>query len=159
MAKFASRPKPLKFSPALRTKLIAHAKKTLLTNETLEQLKKLPVGQRLTLAAGIARLVTRAVPTGVLVLAVPVAELRQIPNYPYPQIGEDGTPTGPPVTQDVVALIWQTVQFGVRFHFLYRPLGFQHWIKPPFVAENARLGMAAIVFPAGEYEFLPYPET
>lgn len=89
-------------------------------------------------------------------LAVPVAETKELEDFPYPVIDEGGIMIDMQII-DVTVLSWVTHQHSIRWHFLYREAGSTVWKKPPFVSENAPLGMAAIVLPTGSYEFLPLP--
>lgn len=88
-------------------------------------------------------------------LVVPVIEGRELANFSYPNLDENDMPTGGYTTMDVTLAVFVTEQHEARWDLLYRPAGGLVWRKPPIVAENARLGMAAVVLAQGSYEFLP----
>lgn len=84
----------------------------------------------------------------------PVTEEVEIPNFPYPVVGDDGILIHY-TNITVTALRWVTTQHGLRWDFMYRPTGTVVPLKPPIVAENAQQGQAAVVLPQGSYEWLP----
>lgn len=90
-------------------------------------------------------------------MLAPVTEEKVINNYPLPVFDEAGILIGYE-TQDVVALIWDSVQFGARFHFQYRAAGSNGvWLNAPAEYTNALAGKSSIILPFGNYEYLPYP--
>lgn len=95
-------------------------------------------------------------------MLVPVADARNVDNYPFPNLGLDGMPIGGFTLINVTILQWQSVQFAKEWSFEFRPAGtHQPWEQPPLVVENARAGMEAAIIPRREgvleYEFMPLP--
>lgn len=86
----------------------------------------------------------------------PVMQFTHIPAFTYPIFGDDGLTIIGWETIPVTAANWVTIQFGLRWDWMYRVTGTVVPIKPPIVFENSQMGMASIVLPAtATYEYLP----
>lgn len=133
-----------------RTAIIARLNGDVFTPATKQRLKKYTTS-RAVRSLGMALVVPVAAPASIV---VPTAETKDIDDFFYPVVDDTGMVTGY-AEQDVTVLVWLTTQNGLRWDFMYRPAGTVVPIKPPIVSEDARQGMAAIVLPRGEYEYLP----
>lgn len=101
-----------------------------------------------------AKVMLAAAATAKSGIVAPDISETEIPNFPYPVVGDDGLFIH--YTNITVSVMsWVTTQHGLRWDFMYRPTGTTTPIKPPIISENASQGQAAVVLPQGSYEYLP----
>ena len=104
--------------------------------------------------AAIERLTART--TGIAVVTAEVTS-KEIPNFTWPNIGEDGTFLEPPyITGDATVGEWVANQLGKSIFFQYRLVGSDQWLTPTVVYNNSQVGKRAVVLPSGAYEFFAY---
>lgn len=90
-------------------------------------------------------------------------------NFPVPEIGPDGIPTGQTTFEKRVVAWWYTYEFGVQWDYMYREVGTPIWLKPDQVANGRNPVVTgrhtkSIFLPFREdyetaYEFLPLAWT